>query len=481
VARKTRSGIECTSTRRPGRRGARGALVGAIAALVLLGSNGRAAAQATITVPGVSGDQLIYFYDARTDRVPFLTVANPSATPVVIEVAFYPANLASRLGEAVFTLAGGGNVVIDPTSSSVASGAASGNAGLAVVTPIASATDSQPVVPPEPLTGGYTLANVQLAAAFGENPYARLAVGSNGQRATAGADVDGNAVRYQRFTPSVLMVPAYFNPSDLAPPDDDGNRVIIAAFSDAYGVEFNVTALSDTPAALFCDADGFEAATGAPAVNGVLVSNLQEIAGGATLDSSGKLFLDVNAGTGNVFGIFAQSLGTFAAGQRMPAVNSVPDCPQPTTTPMPTPKPTPPIGGGSAVCTGGRVSLTVNVSFDTLGGSLNVAGVSPVVTYPNAISIPGFAGDDTVKERVTNLTGINGLFQVGDDDASLKISVGLVSVGDSIPPGAFARIQFDCETGTTIQTSQFVCNVDDVADINGAQVPATCALSLSAP
>lgn len=453
-----------------------------LAALALLAA-GRANAQSTVTVPGVSGDQLIYFYDARTNRVPFLTVANPAATPVVIEVAFYPATLASRLGEAVFTLPGGGNLVIDPTSSEVAGGAASGNAGLAVITPIASTGDSQPVVPPEPLTGGYTLANLQLAAAFGENPYGRLAVGSNGQRASTGAEVDGNAVRYQRFTPSVLMVPVYFNPQDLAPADQDGNRVILAAFNDSYGAQFDVTALNDTPAALFCDTGGFEAAIGEAAVSGVLSTSLQAIAGDATLGSSGKLFLDVNAGSGNVLGIYAQSLGTFAAGQRMPAVASVPDCPQPTS-PTPTPTRTPtgtPVGGTTATCTNGRVSLTVNVSFDTLGGALDVAGVTPTVGYPGAVSIPGFGADPTVAERVTNLTGVDGLFQVGDDDANLRINVGLVSIGQTIPPGPFARIQFDCTSGAQIQTAQFTCNVDDVTDINGNQVAATCALSLSAP
>ena len=124
------------------------------------------------------------------------------------------------------------------------------------------------------------------------------------------------------------------------------------------------------------------------------------------------------------------------------------------------------------------VSLTANVSFDNLGGSLNVAGVTPTITYPGAVSIPGIASDDSVKQRVTNLTGVDGLFQVGDDDT--KISVGLVSLSESIPSGAFCKIQFDCTDGQTIQTSQFSC-APDVSDVDGGQVAATCALSLSAP
>ena len=451
---------------------------GATVLLAALGLAAQVGAQTTVTVPGTSGDQLIYFYDARTDRVPFLTVANPAATPVVVEVAFYPANLSSRLGESVFTLPGGGNIVIDPTSSSVAGGAAAGNAGLAVVTPIASTGDAQPVVPPQPLTGGYTLANLQLAAAFGENPYGRLAVGSNGNRATAGAEVDGNAVKYQRFTPTVLMVPTYFNPQDLAPPAQDGNRVIVAAFNDSYGAEFNVTALADTAAALFCDGEGFEAAVGSAAVNGVLVSNLQEIAGGATLNSSGKLFLDVNAGNGNVLGIFAQSLGTFAAGQRMPSVASVPDCPQ-RTSPTPTPTPTP-TGNGTTCPASGRASATVRVSFDNGGGAINAAGVTTTLSYPASVSIPGVKDDATVLERITNVTGVtNGIFSAGDNDTNGDnvddtLAIGLITTSNSIAPGDFARVSFDCSAGATLGT---VGCAADISDALGSALGGSCSVT----
>jgi len=455
-------------------------LVGAAALLAMLGVAAQAGAQATVTVPGTSGDQLIYFYDARTDRVPFLTVANPAATPVVIEVAFYPANLSSRLGESVFTLPGGGNIVIDPTSSSVAGGAAAGNAGLAVVTPIASASDTQAVVPPQPLVGGYTLANLQLAAAFGENPYGRLAVGSNGNRATAGAEVDGNAVKYQRFTPTVLMVPTYFNPQDLAPPAQDGNRVIVAAFNDSYGAEFNVTALSDNAAALFCDNEGFEAAVGSAAVNGVLVSSLQEIAGSATLNASGKLFLDVNAGNGNVLGIFAQSLGTFAAGQRMPSVASVPDCPQ-RTSPTPTPTRTPgPTGNGTTCPASGQASATIRIAFDNAGGSANAAGVTTTLSYPASVSIPGVGGQQTVLDRVTNLTGVtSGIFSAGDNDTNGdnvddQLAVGLITTTNAIAPGDFARVSFDCTAGAALGT---VGCTADISDALGTELGGSCSVS----
>lgn len=474
MARNERSGTRAASRVRSR------VLAGAAALLASLIMTAQAMAQATITVPGTSGDQLIYFYDARTDRVPFLTISNPAATPVVVEVAFYPANLASRLGEQVYTLPGGGNIVVDPTSSSVAGGAASGNAGLAIVTPIASTSDTQAVVPPQPLTGGYTLANLALGAAFGENPYGRLAVGSNGARAAAGAEVDGNAVKYQRFTPAVLMVPAYFNPQDLAPAAQDGNRVVIAAFNDVYGAAFGVTALGDDAAALFCDADGFEAAVGSAAVNGVLLSNLQEIAGSAVLSSSGKLFLDVDAGSGNVLGIFAQSLGTFAAGQRMPSVASIPDCPQ-RTSPTPTPTRTPgPTGNGSTCPASGKATATINVAFDNGGGAFNAAGVTTTLSYPGAVSIPGVGSDATVIERVTNLTGVsNGIFSAGDNDTNAdnvddQLSVGLITTSNAVAPGAFARVQFDCTAGAALGS---VSCAADVTDAVGTDLSGSCSVA----
>lgn len=485
MSREERFGCEAGARRRRGT-----ALAATLAATVAVfaGAPHDARAQSTIAVPATSGDQLIFFYDARTDRVPFLTIANPSATPVVVELAFYPQDLGSRLGEQVYTLPGGGNVVIDPTQSSVADGVANGNAGLAVVTPIASETDSHPVVPPVPLTGGYTLANQTLSAAFGENPYGRLAVAASGARATAGAQVDGNAVKYQRFTPSVLMVPVYFNPQNLAPPADDGNRVIVAAFTDSYGAQFDVGPASDTPPATFCNSGGFEVATGAPAVSGVLLSDLQAIAGASILSGSGKLFLDVTAGDGNVFGIYSQSLGTFAAAQRMPAVDSVPACPQPTPAPsgsVPTPTPKP---SGGAGCTQTGVSATINVSFDTAGGSIVVNGIVATVGYPGAeVDVPGANADPTVLAAVTNLTGVSGgIFSAGDQDSNNDgqddtLSVGVINVSQSVslPAGNFARVQFTRREGQACPAAaDFTCAADVTDFLGNTLSGTTCSVSV---
>ncbi len=292
-------------------------------------------AQTTRGIPAPVGDQLVFFYDARTDRVPFLTIANPGPEEITAEISFYPRDLSARLGRSVLTLPARGNVVVNPAEE--AGGVAGGQAGLAVVTPIRGDGDPTAVVPPEPLMGGYTIANTALGAGFGDNPMGRLAVTGSGQRATPGTSVDGGSVRYQRFTPEVLLIPTYYNPADLDPPERDGNRVILAAFRDRYDSGFELLPHSVTTRATIMDRDGFVVSSRSLTVDAVLLSDLQSVAGGRTLGSSGKVFFEADTGDGNLFGIFSQSLAAFGAGARMPAVARAPD---PGPTPGPTPVPT---------------------------------------------------------------------------------------------------------------------------------------------
>ena len=309
-------------------------------ALTAFGFVGTASAQ-TLGQPDVTGDQLIFLYDARQGRVPFLNVSNPSDADVIIQVLLYNADLSAVVEGSTLTLGGATNLVIDPTS--FGGGGANGQAGLAIITPVTAADNLQPIVPPQPLTGGFTLANSALMSGFGQNPFGRRAVNGSGAMQAPGTPVDGASVFYERFAPDVLMVPAYFNPSQLGPPENDGNRVLLAAFMDNYAPSgFGVSAMSTSAAASFFSNAGVRIATNSNDFTGVLLSNLQAVAGGANIDGqSGKVFLQVTPGNGNIFGLYSQSIGTFAAAQRMPAVASVPsgadlgpvlDCPGGTAT-----------------------------------------------------------------------------------------------------------------------------------------------------
>jgi hypothetical protein len=147
-----------------------------------------------------------------------------------------------------------------------------------------------------------------------------------------------------------LLIPVYYNPTQLDAPENDGNRVILVSFNDTYEGRFGLAPRSTSVAASFFSASGERVAVADVSVNGVLPSNLQQIAGSASLVSSGKVFLEVDAGEGSFFGIFSQSLAQFGAGERIPAVAEAPP-------PGPTPSPggpTPTPGGGES-CGNGEV------------------------------------------------------------------------------------------------------------------------------
>lgn len=434
------------------------------ALLASLAQAREARAQATIAVPDVRGDQLLFVYDARASRTSFLLVSNPGNAAVTVEIAVYPQSLASRLGTTTLTLAPAGHAVIDPGS---IDGAVAGNAGLAVVTPVAGEGNATPVVPPVPLTGSFTLANTALSSAFGENAFGRLAVTSGGARAAAGSTVDGGSVRYQRIAPAVLTIPVYFSPPTLGPVENDGNRVVLAAFADRYQGGFAVAPAEAAIDAVFLDGGGVRVAERSATVSGVLLSDLQSVAGPErTLSSSGKAFFAIDAPGASVIGVFSQSLGTFASGHRMA---SAPAVPAGTTAP--------------AGCAQVDVTATVGWNASTFP---QVSGAAVRVDYvPSLASLPGSGASDEVRARVTNLTGIgDGLLEATDrpragSSSDDQTSVALVSLGQPIAPGPFARIRFDCVAGAAEPAAgDFACAAEAAAFDGSPVSPASCTLTV---
>jgi hypothetical protein len=289
-----------------------------------------------VTEAGTVGDQLLFFYDAREGRTTFIAIGNPSPEAALLEVVFYGQSL-ERVAEGTLPVPGGGARVIDPTL--VAN--VPGTVGFAVVTPIASDDDHRPRVLQRPLVGSSTVANLQLGAGFGENPFGRLAVDlgpgerSDVPRAQVGAVVDGGTVRYQTLHPGSaapsLLVPAYFDPEALAPVEEDGNRLVLMAFSDLYGAlvgpggaeRFTLVPVAQTVSARLFDDDGDDVGDERMlALNGVHLDTLQGLAAGASLTRPGHVELTVTEpaeALDGFLGLFAQALGTFAVGQRLPS------------------------------------------------------------------------------------------------------------------------------------------------------------------
>jgi hypothetical protein len=266
-------------------------------------------AQAEIGEPLAAGDQLIFFFDTRAPRVTFVNVSNPAGTAITLEVLIPAAGVRD-----VIELGALANQVIDPTA------LAPGQRGLFVVTPIVAPGDHRPVVPPAPLLGNYTLANLELGSAFGGNALARRAV-NGAELASPGTIVDGVGIRYQRIDPGQLAIPVYYNPATLGPPELDGNRLLLGAFVDQYDDgQFSLAARVGNVEARFFDREGIEVAAASVLLAGEVLDIDLETLAGKPLDSSGKVFLRFSprATSGNFLGLFAQTLETFGAGGVLP-------------------------------------------------------------------------------------------------------------------------------------------------------------------
>ncbi|MEW6272970.1 MAG: hypothetical protein AB1689_27145 [Thermodesulfobacteriota bacterium] len=112
-----------------------------------------------------------------------------------------------------------------------------------------------------------------------------------------------------------------------------------------------------------------------------------------------------------------------------------------------------------------------------------VAGVTVFLDYPGTrLDLPGTGNASSVLARVTNLTGVTGVFSVGDQDADSdgfddRLGVGLISSGTAVAPGDFARVVFDCLPGAARpEAADFGCT-PDVSTFFGNTISATCAVT----
>ena len=124
--------------------------------------------------------------------------------------------------------------------------------------------------------------------------------------------------------------------------------------------------------------------------------------------------------------------------------------------------------------------MTIAVNY-TSGDFPDVAGMTVGLKYPASVNIPGFGNEQTVKDRVTNLTGVTGgLFNVGDQDADSLLNIGLISIGSTIPSGNFARVRFDCASGATLPAAgAFTCTVDASTGDGNPVTPTQCVLTVA--
>ena len=295
-----------------------GLVFGALLILILFVSG---AIGATIEEARTTGDQLIFFYDARSPRVPFYNITNPCDEGVSISAVFHHEG-GWVAGETRIHLSAGGKSPLDPTSID----GVTGSAGIVSITPVNE--QGIPVVPRCFIMGTQTGANLNLSAAYGDNGFGRLAMRGS-VHANSGEVVDCSRVKYEQVRPSAYMF-NHFNPSTLGPVEDDGNRVVLGMFLDKCLPSFELSPAKLYVGVLMLDRNGnrvveYGADFGPFLYNG----NLQDLADGEVLDSAGSVYLTV--GGDNVISVIcqtSQSLGPFGAGQRCVVAPKVPDPPR---------------------------------------------------------------------------------------------------------------------------------------------------------
>ena len=130
-------------------------------------------------------------------------------------------------------------------------------------------------------------------------------------------------------------------------------------------------------------------------------------------------------------------------------------------------------------CACGQTVATVTTSY---GG--NASAASTFLGYPDAqLDIPGFGSQQSVIDRVADLTGVaGGTFSYADTDTNAntlddQIAVGLISLSQPFPAGPFMTVTFDCKAGQGATVAgDFACTLD-ASDNNGDTIPGTCTVS----
>ncbi len=139
--------------------------------------------------------------------------------------------------------------------------------------------------------------------------------------------------------------------------------------------------------------------------------------------------------------------------------------------------------GGATACT--TATVRVNIGYDALSHP-NVSGLAVALGYGASVTMPGTGGDAMVTSRVSNLSGISGgLFQVGDEDSvpAPALNVALVSLAQTIAPGAFFAAQFDCAGSAAPTPADFACEAA-ASDNFGLEIPSSeliCSVSVTTP
>lgn len=268
--------------------------------------------------PRARGDQLVFYYDARDGFTTFVNLANEGDDDLEVALLFYGAEIAAAF-EQVVALAAGTTRTIDV-------GGLRG-AGLPAQAGIALATARDAggaAVTSRGLAGSFTVANLRTRSAWGAPAPARLARprANPASLPPRGAVIDGSSVLLEQIRPETLDLAVYYDPDTLQPASDGGNQLVFVSFADAGDATGGAVASPLSWHVRVTRNDGTQVASTAHATSGVEVSDLVAVGGAGVAGAAGGMRFDSAGGGANRMIFFTESLGTFATGYLLPALDA---------------------------------------------------------------------------------------------------------------------------------------------------------------
>lgn len=264
--------------------------------------------------PDASGDQLVFYYDARDGFTTFLSLHNLGSDSLRVRIVLCDAVLTPQITQDV-DLAAGATRTVDVASLRVG-GLPAGYGAVH-----ASAIDAEGRVRvSRALAGSFTVANLATGSAWGAPAAARRAVAVIGDAVTGaplGTVIDGSSVRLQGIAPDQLDLAVFYDPATLEPAARGGNQILLLSFAD------DGSALVTAGTSWQLDArraDGTRLPAESVTISGVTSIDLATLLGPAVEGEAGSIHFRTTEGAQNRLIFFVESLGTFATGYLLPPV-----------------------------------------------------------------------------------------------------------------------------------------------------------------
>lgn len=284
-----------------------------VALVLIVGTRASADDPAPLVRPDAIGDQLIFYYDARSEFTTFFAIRNTSGDAMTVALLFFGPTVTTSFPK-LLNLPAGSTTVVD-VGGLRADGLPS-QPGFAIVNAVN--LRGQPIVS-HALTGNFTVANLQTGSAWGAPAAARSAVDDDNDPSPKDT-VIGDRAFLRPIQPDGLVLAAYYDPESLAPVGKSGNQLIFINFEDHYDTNYSLDIGSTTWRVSTTRGSGVDLGDTQFTATGVTVTDLASVAGPQVNGAAGSMVFESPRGgpflTRIIF--FAEALGTFGTGYLLP-------------------------------------------------------------------------------------------------------------------------------------------------------------------